>query len=106
MLRNVFTSRACLTLVLRLLLTGTFVPVLFNVMIMGPAIATQARSAGGLPASMLVAAAIPPLGVLSVLIAVAWLSLRLWNSEKWPAAGMAVALLAFAAVWTPTFLPG
>ena len=105
-LGQAFTGRAGLTMVLRLLLTGTFVPVLFDFIVIGPALATQARSPAGLPASMLVSAAIPPLGVFTVLLAVAWLSLRLWNSDKWRAAGMAVAVLAFAAVWAPALLPG
>lgn len=106
MLGQRYTARAGLTLILRLLLTGTFVPVLFDLIVIGPALATQARSPAGLPAAMLVSAAVPPLGVFTVLIGVAWLSLRLWNSEKWRPAGMAVAVLAFTSVWAPALLPG
>jgi hypothetical protein len=96
--------RKCLTVLLRLLLTAAFVPVLLDILIVFPALAAKAATAPGLPAAMILFAAGPPLTGFLALAAIAWLSLRLWHSERWRALGFFAGFFAFAAVWTTAIL--
>jgi hypothetical protein len=72
-----------LAILLRLCLVAAFVPVLI---------------AGSFRPSM------PLALVLVVLIAVAWVSLRLWASPRWRPLGFVLAVAASAAVWSIVLL--
>jgi hypothetical protein len=98
------TWRKILTNLLRLLLIAAFVPVLLDILIVFPALAAKALSVPGLPTPTIVFMAGPPVAGFIALAVTAWLSLRLWHSQRWCAVGFLAALSAFAAVWTAAIL--
>jgi len=92
--------RKSLTVLLRLLLIAAFVPVLLDILTVFPVLAAKAASAPGLPAATILFAAGPPVATFFAFVAIAWLGLRLWHTERWRALGICVGLFAFAAVWS------
>jgi hypothetical protein len=98
------TWRKSLTVLLRLLLSAAFVPVLLDILIVFPALAAKATSTPGLPAATILFEAGPPLVGFAVLAVIAWLSLRLWHSERWRVLGFFAGFFTFAAVWATAIL--
>jgi hypothetical protein len=98
------TWRKSLTILLRLLLISAFVPVLLYMLVVFPALAAKALSGPGLPMGTIFFTAGPPVTCFFALAGTAWISLRLWHSQRWCAVGFFAGLFAFAAVWTTAIL--